>query len=39
MNPGRPRDLGQVHGAELAGADETDPDRFACGGALLEFGM
>ena len=35
----RARDLRQVHGAELAGADQADADRLAFGGALLELGV
>ena len=38
LHAGRARDLGQVHGAELAGADQADADRLAVGGALLELG-
>jgi hypothetical protein len=39
MNAGRARNLGEVHGAELAGADEADAHGPVFGGALLEFGM
>jgi hypothetical protein len=37
VHAGRARNLRQVHGAELAGADQADADRLAFGGALLEF--
>src|ERR1700682_3017965 len=38
MNAGRLRHLREVHGAELAGADQSDAKRSAFGGALLQSG-
>ena len=38
MNAGRARNLRQVHGAEFAGANQSDAYRTALGLALLKFG-
>ncbi len=37
--PGRVLRLREVHGAELAGADQADPERPALGGALRQHAM
>jgi hypothetical protein len=39
MHAGRARDLRQVHGAELARADQADADGTVFIGALLELGV